>query len=318
MGSVSGVDAAGQQEEDAASQSDQDAASQPSKDVASRPDEDAEPGGLRVMLAALRCQKGDWPGNLEAHRRVLRLAREQGCQLAVFPEMSLSGSLDPGANPDALLRLDGEPVRLLAESTAELAMAAIFGLSERGEDGNCYITQAYAAQGRLAGAYRKRHLGDDEEGYTPGTQGAVFQFGALRFGIAICAEGGVDFPFDEPAAAGARVIFFCAAPGLYGRRTDEESWRSGHAWWETCGLGDARRHAARTGAWVALTTQAGSAQDEDFPGLAALVDPAGQVVARLPDWREGTLVVDVPLSVAAGPRAGIGRWPTLSRPPFPG
>ena len=270
------------------------------------------------MLAALRCQKGDGEANLAAHREILCRAREEGCRLAVFPEMSLSGSLDPRADPGALLRLDSGPVRSLVRATDEHAVAAIFGLSERGEDGNPYITQAYASQGRLAGVYRKRHLGDGEEGYTPGTQGAVFQFGALRFGIAICAEGGVDYPFDEPVAAGARVIFFCAAPGLYGRRTDEESWRSGHAWWETCGLGDARRHAVRTGAWVALTTQAGSAQDEDFPGLAALVDPAGQVVARLPDWREGTLVVDLPLSAAAGPRAGTGRRPTLSRPPFPG
>jgi len=98
-----------------------------------------------------------------------------------------------------------------------------------GEDGASYITQAYACQGRLAGVYRKRHLGEGEEGYARGTQPALFQLGALRFGIAICAEGGVDYPFDEPAASGAQVIFFCAAPGLYGRRTGEESWRTGHA-----------------------------------------------------------------------------------------
>ena len=79
-------------------------------------------------------------------------------------------------------------------------------------------------------------------------------------------RGGVDYPFDEPAAAGARVIFFCAAPGLHGRRTDE-----------------------------------------DFPGIAALIAPDGAVVARLPDWRAGTLVVDLPPgSVLA---AAIGREP---------
>ena len=120
-------------------------------------------------------------------------------------------------------------------------------------------------------------------------------------------RGGVEYPFDEPAAAGAGVIFFCAAPGLYGRRTDEASWRAGHAWWESCGLADAGRHAARTGAWVALATQAGSATDEDFPGIAALVAPDGAVVARLPDWPAGTLVVDLPPgSVLA---AAIGREP---------
>jgi predicted amidohydrolase len=250
---------------------------------------------LRVMLAAICCQKGDVAANLAVHDQVLRDAREAGCQLAVFPEMSLTGSVDPAAHPGRLLPLDSAPVAALAALTGQHSVAAVFGLAERGEAGRAYITQAYACDGRLVGSYRKRHLGEDEGAYTPGAGPALFRLGGLRFGIAICAEGGVDFPFDEPAAAGAEVIFFCAAPGLDGRRTDEAGWRAGHAWWQGCGLGDARRHATRTGTWVALATQAGTTEDEDFPGIAALVSPGGQVVDRLPDWRAGTLIADLPL-----------------------
>lgn len=250
---------------------------------------------LRVTLAAICCQKGDLAGNLAAHHRVLRESRQAGCQIAVFPEMSLTGSVDPAAHPGRLLPLDSAPVAGLTALTGQHSVAAVFGLAERSEAGRAHITQGYARGGRLAGVYRKRHLGEDEQAYTPGTGPALFRLGALRFGIAICAEGGVDYPFDEPAAAGAEVIFFCAAPGLYGRRTDERSWRAGHAWWQGCGLADAQRHAARTGTWIALATQAGSTQDEDFPGIAALVSPGGQVVDRLPDWRPGTLTVDLPL-----------------------
>jgi predicted amidohydrolase len=242
------------------------------------------------MLTAICCQKGDWPANLAAHEQVLARARDEGCQLAAFPEMSLTGSVDPLAHPGDLLRLDCEPVRALARLTGRYSVAAIFGVAERGDGGAAHITQVYAREGRLVGAYRKRHLGEGEDAYTPGTAQALFRLGQLSFGIAICAESRVDYPFDEPAAAGAEVIFLCAAPGLYGRRTDDGGWRAGHSWWESHGLADARRHAARTGAWVALTTQAGSTADEDFPGLAALVAPGGEVVARLPDWRPGTLV----------------------------
>jgi predicted amidohydrolase len=249
---------------------------------------------LRLMLAAVCCQKGDWRGNLAAHERVLASAQEQDCQLAVFPEMSLSGSVDPAVYPGRLLRLDSAPVAAMAELTGRYPVAAVFGVAEQG-DNAAHITQVYARDGRVTGIYRKRHLGEDEEAYTVGTESALFRFGGVSFGIAICAEGGVDFPFDEPAAAGAEMILFCAAPGLYGRRTGEQSWRDGHGWWQTCGLADARRHAARTGAWVALATQAGSTVDEDFPGLAALVSPDGEVVTRLPDWRAGTLVVELPL-----------------------
>ena len=49
-----------------------------------------------------------------------------------------------------------------------------------------------------------------------------------------------------------------------------------------------------------MTTQAGATEDEDFPGLAALVSPDGQV-ARLPDWRPGSLVVEVAADVTVHP-----------------
>gem|GEM_PF-6916847 len=82
------------------------------------------------------------------------------------------------------------------------------------------------------------------------------------------AESGVDYPFDEPAAAGARFVCLCSAPGLYSRPLREARWRRGLHWWEGAGLTDARRHARRLGIWIALATQAGSTADEDLPGLA--------------------------------------------------
>jgi hypothetical protein len=48
--------------------------------------------------------------------------------------------------------------------------------------------------------------------------------------------------------------------------------------------------------WIAIATQAGATVDEDFPGLAALVDPRGDVVAQSPDWNAVDLVVDLPLA----------------------
>jgi predicted amidohydrolase len=253
------------------------------------------------MLASVCCQKGDWEGNLGIHREVLRQASSAQCVLAVFPEMSLTGSIDPLTNPEGSVGLDSEVVRSLVESTQRYSVAAVFGISERGDNGESHVTQVYASHGKLLGAYRKRHLGEGEEAYTPGTTSEVFDLGALRFGVAICAESDVDYPFDEPVAAGAQLILLCAAPGLKGRRNDEAGWRAGHEWWESHGLADARRHARRNGSWIALVTQAGATVDEDFPGLAALVSPRGEVVSRLASWTEGTLVTELPLSIEVHP-----------------
>jgi predicted amidohydrolase/8-oxo-dGTP pyrophosphatase MutT (NUDIX family) len=255
---------------------------------------------MRVLLAAVNAPKGEVAGNLERHLGVLARARAEGCDIAVFPEFSLTGSVDPASHPERALPLDAEPVEALVAATWRTGVAVLFGIAERA-GATFHITQVYAHGGRLGGVYRKRHLGEGEEAYRPGPgAGGVLALGAARFGVAICAEGGVDFPWTEPAAAGASLVFYCAAPGLYGRRTDERGWRDGHAWWVEQGLGDAVRHARRLGVWVAMATQAGATEDEDFPGLAALVSPAGEVT-RLPDWRPGTLTVEVPVAVTVHP-----------------
>ena len=249
---------------------------------------------VRCLLAAIHCEKGDVTGNLSAHLRLVRPAAATGCQLAVFPEMSLTGSADPATHPERLIPLDHPAVTRLAAASAVVS-GVCFGIAERASDQQPRITHVVAAAGTVAGVQRKRYLGDGEEAFVPAAESAVFEVAGVRFGIAICAEAGHDAPFDAAAAAGASLVLFPAAPGLYGRRTDDASWQEGFSWWEGCGLADARRHARRLGLWIAMTGQAGSTADEDFPGLAALIRPDGTVAARLPDWHPGTLTVDIPL-----------------------
>ncbi len=247
------------------------------------------------MLAAIRCEKGDLDGNIATHLAILGQAASARCDLALFPEMSLTGSADPAASPERLIPLDHPAVAALARATAEHGVSACFGIAERSPHGLPHITQVFAGGGRVLGTQRKRHLGDGEESFTPSADSAVFTWAGVSFGIAICAESGFDAPFDAAAGMGADMVLFPAAPGLYGRCTTEASWRSGLRWWQGCGLGDAIRHARRRGLWIAMAGQAGSTADEDFPGLAALVGPDGAVAARLPDWRPGVLTVDIPL-----------------------
>ena len=250
---------------------------------------------MRVLLAAVRCEKGDVEGTLTSHVRLLDAAASAGCEMALFPEMSLTGSVDPAVHPRRLAGLDHPAVAALAGASGQTGVGVCFGIAERSPAGASFITQVFAANGRVAGVQRKRHLGEGEEPFTAATESHVFTHAGTRFGVAICAEAGFDAPFDAAAAGGAKLVLFPAAPGLYGRRTGEASWRAGLSWWEGCALRDARRHAGRLGLWIALAGQAGSTEDEDFPGLAALVRPDGSVAARLPDWREGTLAVDIPI-----------------------
>src|ERR1019366_7150225 len=139
----------------------------------------AELAQLRVTLAALCSQKRDWSANLAAHEGVLRQARAAGCHLAVFPEMSLTGSLDPRRDGHALLNVASGPVQSLLALTREYSIGAVFGIAELADGGEAHITQIYANEGRLIGAYRKRHLGEGEEAFPPGTEAAVFRYESL-------------------------------------------------------------------------------------------------------------------------------------------
>jgi NAD+ synthase (glutamine-hydrolysing) len=110
---------------------------------------------MRILLAALNVHKGDLDGNLARHLAVLEQARAQGCDVAVFPELSLTGSVDPRRHPERALAVDAPPVRALLEGTFRSAVAAVFGIAERA-GAAFHITQVYGHGGRLGGVYRKR------------------------------------------------------------------------------------------------------------------------------------------------------------------
>lgn len=249
---------------------------------------------MRALLAATVAEKGRRASNLARHLELLEEAAEQGCDVAVFPEFSLTGPVDAIRHPERAVDLLDDAVAELTAATHRLGVAAVFGIAERAGT-SLYIAQLFAAGGVLRGRHRKRHLGEDELGFAKGEEPHVFDLNGVRFGIVICAEAGAEFTWADIASSGASVVLFCAAPGLLGRRDDEDSWRAGLSWWEECGLGDAVRAARRHRQWVALATQAGSTEDEDFPGLAALVDPEGAVVSRTPDWEPAVLVVEIPV-----------------------
>jgi predicted amidohydrolase/8-oxo-dGTP pyrophosphatase MutT (NUDIX family) len=255
---------------------------------------------VRILLAAITCAKGDLDANLATHLTVLADASRAGADLVVFPEMSLTGSVDPTRHPERAVPLDHATVGRLVAATLRHPLAVLFGMAERRSDG-CWITQVQADGGQIRGVQRKRHLGEDEEGFDTATDTSVFELGEARYGSIICAESTVARTWDANAAGGATLHLLSAAPGLTGRRTDAEGWRAGLEWWEGAGLADAEHHARRLGAWVGVATQAGSTVDEDFPGVAAMVSPDGAIVARLPDERPGTLLVDVPVPFEVQP-----------------
>jgi predicted amidohydrolase len=249
---------------------------------------------LRAALACIRCPKGDVEGNLMRHRTQLVQAREAGADIVVFPEMSLNGYLTPNIGYRTALTLTDEPVRQLVSGTRQIGVAASFGIVERLPVEGFAITQIVAAGGEVLAVQRKRHLGEGEDHFSAWESGAaVADIAGTRVAVAICAEARHDEPFAEAAAAGAAAVLVSSAPGLEGRRTDEAGWRDGFDWWRSSATDQLAARARDHGLYVALASQSGATEDEDFPGWGALFGPDGAIRAELPDWREATLLVDI-------------------------
>lgn len=249
---------------------------------------------MRALLAAINCQKGDIDLNLKVHRRVVEQAAEEECDIAVFPEMSLTGYLDPRRADHTPISLDSEPVKQMCELSKESGVSLLFGISEANGDDLPFITQVHVSSGQVEAVYRKRHLGEGEPGlYVPGAESATGTSGSEKFGVAVCADRDWPDEFEFAARSGARVVFHPSAPGLWGRRTGEASWRQGFDWWRDTCIEIHGKHARQFGVSIAVATQAGSTEDEDFPGWAALIGADGAIKAELPDWRAGALVVDI-------------------------
>jgi predicted amidohydrolase len=237
---------------------------------------------MRILLTAMACPKGDIDANLARHLDLVATAGPD-VDLVLFPEMSLTGYL-----AGAAIALEHPAVRTLVERTAD-APAICFGFTESAP-GKPYITQVVAADGAVVAVHRKAHLGDDErDDFQPGTPAPAFTIAGETCAIAVCAEIGSEPPYR----AGGRVVLAPAAPGLYGpRRVDADGWQRGYDWWHGATTGDAARLLGPD-QFLALSTQAGATIDEDFPGWAALIGPGGAVISALPDWHEGSLVVEV-------------------------
>ncbi len=240
---------------------------------------------MRLLLAALSCPKGDVESNLARHCDLIKRGRDASCGLVLLPEMSLTGYCAAAA-----ISLGHPAVETLVRATAD-APALCFGLAEKAPSGAPYITQVVAAEGRLLAVHRKAALGEGEsDEFQPGTPSGVFTIGEVSCSLAICAEIGTEAPY----VLEVRLVLGPSAPGLYGnRRQTDDDWRRGFDWWHGSVYDDATRLLGRD-QLLAVSTQAGPTDDEDFPGWAGLIGPAGRTLAQLADWQEGVLIATIP------------------------
>ena len=241
------------------------------------------------------CEKANIKGNLESHFTRIDEAERKGIDILVFPEASITGYTDRGGYPEAIIRRDGPEIDAFCRKNTGLTVTVLAGFIEANPSGKPFVTQTVIQDGHIIGYFRKNTIVDDDvEWFTPGDTTSVFTCRYIKYGIAICSDIVNENIFSNYARQGARIVFECAAPGLYGEQATRD-WRAGYEWWEGVCNEYVPGYTRKYDLWIAVATQAGRTIDEDFPGGSYVFSPNGERVYATNDWQEGVVYLELDL-----------------------
>jgi len=250
---------------------------------------------ITLALIQMRCEKAAMDENINEMRRYLNQAKDAKADIVCFPEMNITGYIDPQRHPLAVIPRDHPAIRQSADMSREYQTSIIAGFVEENPEGRPFITQLVAQGGDILGYYRKRTIKDDEiKWFSPGKDLPLFSHSGIKYGLSICADIDDQNIFSELAQKGAKLVIECAAPGLYGEQR-ARNWQEGYDWWRGECFGKLGKYAAEYDLYIAVATQAGRTVDEDFPGGGYLFSPEGKCLAQSADWKEGMLMARIPL-----------------------
>jgi NAD+ synthase (glutamine-hydrolysing) len=293
---------------------------------------------IRIALAQVNSTVGDLAGNAGAivawtHRAVAR-----GARLVVFPEMMLTGypvedlALRASFVSASMDALSGTAARLAAEGLGGVAVVTGYLGRHRGPPARVGqpATGAQNAAALLHGGSvlvttAKHHLPnygvfDEYRYFVPGERLPVFRLPgpgpsgpAVDVAIAICEDlwqDGGPVAVTRQAGAGLLVV-----PNASPYERGKDSAR----------LDLCVRRAREAGATLAYVNMMGGQDELVFDGDSIIVDAAGRLLARGPQFEEALVVADLDLPAAAtGPlpadeaaNAQDGTWMTIHRARVP-
>jgi predicted amidohydrolase len=250
---------------------------------------------LRLGLAQFKSKLGDVRANLEHHLEFVDQAAEQGVQLLVFPELSLTGYVLQDLVPSvAHPPVASDPIfGPLLEASRRLDL--VVGFVDEDSRHRFYISAAYLSQGQVLHVHHKVYLptyGLFDEGrfFAWGDSIRAFDTRWGRVGLLICE----DFWHASPPYLlwldGADLMLFASAsPGrgiTHGEKLES-------AWWvEHIN----RAYASLFTTFVAHTNRVGFEDGLHFWGGATVFDPNGDLIAQGPYQEEALVVSDLDLA----------------------
>ena len=293
---------------------------------------------LRIALAQVNATVGDLAGNAGAIVAWTHRAAARGARLVVFPEMMLTGypvedlALRASFVSASIDTLSATAARLAAEGLGGVAVVTGYLGRHRGPPARlgqpasgAQNAAALLHGGSVVITTAKHHLPnygvfDEYRYFVPGDRLPVFRLRAagpagpaVDVAIAICEDlwqDGGPVAVTRQAGAGLLVV-----PNASPYERGKDSAR----------LDLCVRRAQEAGATLAYVNMMGGQDELVFDGDSIIVDAAGRLLARGPQFQETLIVADLDLPAAATGQlpadepanAQDGTWMTIHRASVP-
>ena len=245
---------------------------------------------LRVALAQVNPTVGDLAGNAALIKQSVATAAAQGAQIAIFPEMVLTGypvedlALRPSFQEASRLAL----VELATEIDPNIV--AIIGYLDQvvtGDGaGKPQNKVAVIAFGEVKARYAKCHLPnygvfDEYRNFAPGDQTLVVRINGVDVGVVICEDLWIEGGITAQLAARKPGLVIVPNGSPYERDKDDVR------------LSLVTERARQAGAPLVYVNMTGGQDDLVFDGDSIVVNAAGDVIARAPQFEDGIMLVDI-------------------------
>jgi len=240
---------------------------------------------LKLALCQISSKRENKSINLQKFEEVTMKAKVQGAELAIFPEMSLTGYVLHDQLYSHAETIPGPSIRRVEEIAHKTGMHIVFGMPELSEktQATMYNTAVLVSPNGYVGKYRKMYLPthsvfEEKRYFRPGYEPAVFKTRIGNIGLTICYD--VFFPevFRLARLQGAQLIVcISASPAV--RRSYFE-------------LLTAARALENT-AYLAYVNLVGVQDGLQFWGGSRLVSPTGDVLVKAKYDVEDFVVAEV-------------------------
>ena len=261
---------------------------------------------IRIAAVIFNSAVGQVEHNLARMLLWIEKAKKEGADLICFPELNVSGYSTKPEVKDCAESLPGPASERLVEMAHDNQIVILAGMVEKDEKGHIFASHLVVTPKSISGIYRKIHIAPPEHSvFSPGNSVPLFEVDGVNLGIQLCYDAHFPELSTRMAINGADIIFM---PHASPRGTPTEKLTS----W----LRHLTARAFDNSVFIVACNQNGdNLKGLQFPGVAVVIGPSGDVLKDNISGKEAMIVADLKADVLTAVRGHRMRYFLPNRRP---